>query len=400
MKTLNRILILVSMLLITTAASKASDEDTKSKSFSVTKGGEVEVITSVGDIKVSTWEKNEVLVRIYGLDDEELRKVKMTPKGNNVLISYRSDGYSDLGNVHFDINVPSQFSLFLNTSGGDLEVRGGLTGKVKGSTSGGDIKLDDISGGPVDVSTSGGDISTKGISGDADLKTSGGNIRTGKIDGSLSVHTSGGNIQIESVTNSLDANTSGGDIRVGNVGGKTHLSTSGGDIYIGDVGNEGTFSTSGGNIVAGRIAGKVKLNTAGGNIDLKGASGRVTAKTAGGNLNLQGVTGSIDGRTAGGEIEASLIPSGKEGTRLSSSGGNVRIYIDEKSKVTIEATIHLSGWGHSEKKYTVISDFTKEPHESNEDSDEIREIYKLNGGGELVELRTSNSNIEIYKLHK
>jgi hypothetical protein len=400
MKTLNLNLIAVLSAMIIATLTGFGQEEGKSKSFSVTKGGEVEVITSVGDIEFSTWEKNEVRVTITGMDDDEYKDVEMTQSGNNVLVSYRGKGYNIFRNVSFDITVPMQSSVFMNTSGGDLMVRGNLNGKVKGSTSGGDIKLNDIFGGPVEVSTSGGDIAADRIQADAVLKTSGGDILTGKIDGNLTVHTSGGDIKIDGVSKSLEANTSGGDIRVGNVGGKTHLTTSGGNISIGDVGGEGNFSTSGGNISAGRMSGKVTLNTSGGNIDLKGAYGRVIAKTAGGNLDLQSVTGSIEGRTSGGEINASLIPSGKEGSRLSSSGGNVRIYVDEKAKVTIEAVIRLSGWGGSGKKYSVISDFPKEQHESSEDSDEIREIYKLNGGGELIELSTSNSNIEIYKLHK
>ncbi len=55
-------------------------------------------------------------------------------------------------------------------------------------------------------------------------------------------------------------------------------------------------------------------------------------------MKLQNITGSIDAKTAGGEVEAELIPSGKGRSRLSSAGGDIRFYIDENSKVTIEAT--------------------------------------------------------------
>jgi hypothetical protein len=380
MKTYTRILIATLVALLASTLALASEEGSRSKSFSVSKGGTMEVSTSRGDIRISPWEKNEVSIVVEGLDDEDFDKVKMTQNGNIIRVSYRSRWNDGSGRVRFAISVPSQFNLDLNTSGGDLEVKGGLTGKIDGSTSGGDIKLGNVFGGPVEVKTSGGDISTEKIEGDGSLKTAGGDIQVGSVNGSLSVNTSGGNIQVETVAKSLEAKTAGGNIIIGNVGGEAHVSTSGGDINV------------------GKVSGKATLNTAGGDIELKGASGNVSAKTSGGDVKLQNITGSINAKTSGGEVEAELIPSGKGGSKLSSSGGDVRLYIDEKSKATIEATIRLDGWGSRKSRYIVKSEFPKESYETDEEADEIRAVYKLNGGGELIELSTSNSNIEIHKL--
>ena len=251
-------------------------------------------------------------------------------------------------------------------------------------TSGGDIKLGNVFGGPVDVSTSGGDITTGKLEGEGHLKTAGGDIHVGSVNGSLFVNTSGGNIQVETVSKTLDAKTAGGDIIIGDVGGEARVSTSGGDVNV------------------GKVTGKATLSTAGGDIELRGASGRVSARTSGGDVKLQNISGSIDAKTAGGEVEAELIPSDKGGSRLSSSGGDIRLYIDEKSKATIEATIRLDGWswGSHKSRYVVKSEFPKESYETDEDGGEIHAVYKLNGGGEVIELSTSNSNIEIHKLHR
>ena len=380
MKTYTRTLIAALAALLAATLALAGEDGSRSKSFSVGKGGTIEVSTSRGDITISPWDKNEVSVVIEGLDDEDLDKVKMTQNGNIVRVSYRSRWDDGSGHVRFAISVPSQFNLDMNTSGGDLEVKGELTGKIDGSTSGGDIKLGNVFGGPVEVTTSGGDISTGKIEGDGSLKTAGGDIKVGSVNGSLSVNTSGGNIQVETITKSLDAKTAGGNIIIGNVGGEAHVSTSGGDINV------------------GKVSGKATLNTAGGDIDLKGASGNVNAKTSGGDVKLQNITGSINAKTSGGEVEAELIPSGKGGSKLSSSGGDVRLYIDENSKATIEATIRLDGWGSRKSRYVVKSEFPKKSYETDEEADEIRAVYELNGGGELIELSTSNSNIEIHKL--
>jgi DUF4097 and DUF4098 domain-containing protein YvlB len=382
MRTYIRLIATALVVFLLSIFALAREEGARSKTFNVSKGGTVEVSTSVGDIRISTWEKNEVYVTVEGLEDEDFDRVKMKQDGNVVRVSYRSRWNSWSSNVQFDISVPSQFNLDLSTSGGDLEVKSTLNGKIDGSTSGGSIKLGNVTGGPVEVSTSGGDISTGRIDGDGTLKTSGGDINVGSVNGSLNVNTSGGTIQVETVAKTLDARTAGGDIIIGDVGGEARVSTSGGDIDV------------------GKVSGKASLSTAGGDIELKGASGKVTARTAGGDLRLQNITGSIDGKTAGGEIEAELIPSGKSGSKLSTAGGDVRLFISENSKATIEATIRLDGWGSHKSRYIVKSEFPKESYETDEDAGEIRAVYKLNGGGELIELSTVNSNIEIHKLRQ
>lgn len=382
MKTYKRLLVTTIAVLLATTFELSADDGSRTKSFNVSKGGTLEVSTSRGDIRISPWEKNEVYVEIEGLDDEDIDKVKMTQNGNTIRVSYRSRWYNGSGHVNFSISVPSKFNLDINTSGGDLEVRGGLTGRIDGSTSGGDIKIGNVFGGPVEVTTSGGDIRAGKIEGDGNLRTAGGDISVGSVNGSLTVNTSGGDISVETVSKTLEARTAGGDINIGDIGGQARISTSGGDIKV------------------GKVTGKATLHTAGGDIGLKGASGNVSAKTSGGDVRLRDITGSINARTAGGEIEAELVPSGKGGSKLSSSGGDVRLYIDENSKATIEATIRLDGWGLRRSKYIVKSEFPKESYETDEEADEIRAVYKLNGGGELIELTTSNSFIEIHKLRR
>jgi DUF4097 and DUF4098 domain-containing protein YvlB len=380
MKTYLRLLTAALAILSAMTLASAGEDGSRSNSFKISKGGTLEVSTSMGDIHITPWEKNEVSFVVEGLDDEDLDNVKTNKNGNTIRISFRSRWNDGSGHVRFDISVPSQFNLDLNTSGGDLEVKGTITGKIGGSTSGGDIKLGNVFTGPIDVSTSGGDIATGKLEGEGHLKTAGGDIHVGSVNGSLYVNTSGGSIKVETVSKTLEAKTAGGDISIGDVGGEARVSTSGGDVNV------------------GKVSGRATLSTAGGDIELRGASGKVSARTSGGDVKLQNITGSIDAKTAGGEVEAELIPSGKGGSRLASSGGDVRLFIDENSKATIEATIRLDGWGWKKSRYVVKSEFPKESYETDEDGGEIRAVYKLNGGGEVVELSTSNSNIEIHKL--
>lgn len=384
MKTTRMIIGVTLGLLVLSAgvvAQKKTEEGkgVRSKSFTASKGGSLEVSTNVGDIRISPWDKNEVYVNVEGVDDEDLDRVKMTQSGNTVRVVFRPK-WHDYGDVRFEVSVPSQFDIDISTSGGNLEFTGAISGKIKGSTSGGDIKLRNIAG-TVDMSTAGGDVRTGDIQGNGYLKTSGGDIEIGAVNGELEVGTSGGNIRVEGVGKSLEAKTSGGDIEIGNVGGEARVSTSGGDIKM------------------GKVSGKASMSTAGGNIELKGASGTVTAKTAGGDVRLENITGSIEAKTAGGEVDAELFPSGKGSSRLTSAGGNVKLRVPENAKVTIEAVIRVQDrWWKGSERYKIRSDFKSDTYVKDGEEDEIRATYILNGGGESIFLETVNADIDIKKI--
>lgn len=360
------------------------DQSTRSKSFTVTKGGMIEVSVDGGDIRVSSWDKNEVFVRAEGIDEDNLSRLKMDQSGNTVRVEYKVRGRGwNSGHTRFEISVPTQFNTDLRTSGGDIEIRGDIDGRIKGSTSGGDVILGNISKGTVDLSTSGGDMRTGDIQGDVNLRTSGGDIELGKVGGNADVKTSGGDIRVESVGKTLKA------------------STSGGDITIGDVGGEATVATSGGDVKVRRVAGWASMSTSGGNIELLSASGKVKANTSGGDIRLEDITGSIEAATAGGDVSAELKPSGTGRSRLSSAGGEITLYVPDNAKATIEALIEIEGrWRGKTRDYEVKSDFKSDSYERDDDTREIRAVYKLNGGGEDITLRTVNSNIYIKRLRR
>ena len=338
--------------------ARDNEDGKQTKTFTVTKGGSLEVNINSGDIRLSTWDKDQVSVAVEGIDDEDMDYVKMTQSGNTIRIDYRPR-WNWSGDVIFKISLPSQFDADVRTSGGNIEVRGTMKGRLSGTTSGGDIR-------------------TANIEGTTNLKTSGGDIWLGEVTGDADVRTSGGEIKVERVGKSLKASTAGGDVEVGDVGGDAVLSTSGGEVKV------------------GKVTGSANLKTAGGDIELKSASGTVEAKTAGGNIRLEEITGSIEAKTAGGDIDAQLVPSGKGNSTLRSSGGNVVLSLPATAKATIEATIRIRGqWQRHEEEYDIRSDFkesTKDKHE-----EEIHAVYELNGGGDTITLETTNGNIEIKK---
>lgn len=380
MKTGQRITILPFLFLIASLMIFANPDTKREKTFQVGKNSALDVSVSGCDITVKTSAKNEINVLVEGIDDDDLEYVKMIQSGDEVRVTYKPK-WGNHSDGRFLISVPTQTNLELRTSGGDIELQGNLTGDAVGSTSGGNIEIEKVKG-MVRFSTSGGDIRTGDIDGKAELRTSGGNITLATVNGEATVSTSGGDIRIQNVGKKLDARTSGGDIQAGDVGGDATLSTAGGDVRV------------------GKVSGKAYLRTAGGDLELLGASGTVEAKTAGGDIDLRNITGSIEASTAGGNIVAELNPSGKGDSHLKTAGGDVKLTIPENAKATIEASIRLrESWGVFSKKsrYDIRSDFKAETYERDEDREEIRGRYVINGGGEVISLETVNGYIDIKK---
>lgn len=378
-----RFLFVTILTVLISTVGVAQKDGVRARSFTVTKGGKLDVSVRSGDIRISPWNKLEVYVQAEGIDEDDLDRLKMTQSGNNVYVEFRPRRSSWSRSPRFEINIPTEFNLELKTSGGDLEITGPVNGQVIGSTAGGDITLADVIG-------------------TLEMSTSGGDIRAGDIKGNAKLTTSGGDIDLKAVSGEATVRTSGGDINVGSVGKRLEAKTSGGDVVIGDVGGDVRASTAGGDVKVGKVSGSAHLSTSGGNVELRGASGGVIARTAGGDIRLQQITGTIEAKTAGGDIRAELIPTGKGNSELVTAGGDIKLWIPEHAKATIEALIQLDrGWGGSRRrKYEIKSDFRAESYVEDEDEEEIRAKYVLNGGGDVITLKTANSNIEIRKMKK
>jgi hypothetical protein len=58
------------------------------KSFQVKKGDNL-VVKVLGDIEITSWDKDEVVVEVNGIDEEDDKKgLSLTQSGNAVLVNY------------------------------------------------------------------------------------------------------------------------------------------------------------------------------------------------------------------------------------------------------------------------------------------------------------------------
>ena len=365
-----------------TDLQKSNDPQGEStKSFTVSKGGKLYVNVNPGDIKISTWDKNEVVVKVRGVEESELKNVSMTLSNNTVTVKYNPEwGWSD--DVEFMFNIPVQFNVEAKTSGGDVKISSSITGEVEISSMGGDVSVQNVNG-KATLSTQGGDVNTGNISGSLSLKTMGGDVKVGNVSGDYAkVTTMGGEITIGKVSSGINAVTYGGDIKIDGIGGDADIETMGGDISLKD------------------IKGKVTMETKGGSITVKNCIGSLKANTYGGELDLRGISGSVDANSMSGDVYVEMNPSSGSKSRISTMNGEIELRLPSNAKADISAEIKGYGnWKYMKDEYSIDSDFPAKAS-TGESGKKITGEYTVNGGGATIILKSTNGSIKIKKSNK
>jgi TonB family protein len=282
----------------------------------------------------------------------------------------------------------------------------------------------------VEVNTGIGDIETQDIGGAASLITGGGNIRTGRIgfdgfrnvsDGRLSakLSTEGGHIQIQDVAGNVDAFTVGGHIVAGNISGNAVLRSGGGHIRAGQINGRAQLETDGGNITLKQAGSFVSVRTGGGQIDFGEVRGSVRAQTGGGGIRvitvsgpmevesnggsicLTRVAGAVQAATAGGTIQAWINPdAGSSGgkvslpgaSQLSSGAGDIIVFLPRNLAANIDALVENGGLSRIDADPALLLNIQSP---GNRGAGPVRATGMLNGGGEVLKLRTTVGKIRL-----
>ncbi len=297
------------------AASLPAFAETRiEKNLKLSPGGEFRLDTDLGRVTVtgSADSGARVVITSKRKDLEELLTFRFDETPGAVKITarqkHRFHWFHNSGNgVQYEIQVPHETRLSIETSGGGITVSG-TRGPAKLDTSGGAIHVDDLVG-DLDADTSGGGIDLSNIRGKVRASTSGGGVDATAIDGPIFAESSGGSIDLERVTGDIDADTSGGGIRIVDAGGRVQADTSGGGIeasFLKGNSQGGTLSSSGGGI-------EVTLDPeADLNIEASGTAVRT-------DLPLR-----VKGEISRGSLSGSLGKGGNT-LRVHTSGGSVRI---------------------------------------------------------------------------
>ncbi|MCJ7554714.1 MAG: DUF4097 domain-containing protein [Ignavibacteriaceae bacterium] len=231
------------------------------RTFKISAGNALILETESGDVTITSWEKNEVEVKVLG---NERARERMTfsfnANDNKVEVKGKRDGsgwswFSNL-ELKYEIKVPASFSLEVFTSGGDIKV-GEVNGIIQLKTSGGDIWADRCTG-SINTRTSGGDINIYTSNSPVDARTSGGDIE----------------LEYSGQNKGIELNTSGGDITVkvsADIKASVEMSTSGGHV-----------SNSGINISDAKKMSRTKILG-----EINGGGEKLIARTSGGDVELK-----------------------------------------------------------------------------------------------------------------
>lgn len=347
-------------------------------------GEHVRLSTELGSIVVHAQDSDKLDYRIHLETDSSQKDAQQLLKSFTVSVRETQDGVSLKAEspgrnwtgrlwATLELDVPKNVSLDVSTGGGNIDAA-----EIQGH---------------VRLSTGGGNITAGNIGGPARLETGGGNIVAKSVAGELFANTGGGHIVIGSVAGNATLHTSGGHIRVASIQGTARLETGGGNITLGHSGAELTASTDGGEIQVGEAAGLVRAKTGGGGIRVVRMFGPTDLETGGGSIYLTQVDSPVKASTNSGGITAWFVaPSKSSGTcDLQSSDGDIIVHLPRELPITIDAQVEK---GDDHRVFVdpafplkvIYDDSAKGAHT-------LRAEGALNGGGELLRLRTIAGNI-------
>jgi hypothetical protein len=252
----------IAILLIgCTTVKSVSDDDLKllsEKSFLVQAGGILQVKSPVGNISVTTWDKNETSVKVYGNENaEDKLNFELTQNGVDVSVKAKfKEEKQDGGNfqVKYEIIVPKEYNIEADTKGGNIVVNG-----TKGYK---------------ELNTMGGNIKVENGEGSIKANTMGGNIKMITRDGKIEANTMGGNISLDytGINNGIDLNTMGGNIHAtlpSDINGDADFSTAAGKISCDFAEPQKDFASSSLKTKFNNGGEPISINTAAGNIHVE-----------------------------------------------------------------------------------------------------------------------------------
>ena len=144
------------------------------------------------------------------------------------------------------------------------------------------------------------------------------------------------------------------------------------------------MKTVNGTIEVKDISGAVEAKTSNGRIDLKRITGSIQAKTTNGKIGLLEVLGPINAKTANGSIKAEVGGSGEQQheIRAATTNGGIEVTLPKALKANLKAST-VNGKINTDFSVTVKGLISKS-------FDGV-----INGGGELIHLRTVNGSIRL-----
>jgi len=287
--------------------AKEKFEEKFEKTIPLQKAGKIILKNVSGDIKVTSWDKEEVKIKAVKVskaftfskakENAKRVKIEINKEDNTLFIEtkYPKTVFRSINvSVNYSLVIPSEAKIKIKSVSGDILLEK-IGGEIEASAVSGDITIDEAKK-EIFCKTVSGDLNLQNINGDIDVKTVSGDIDVVNIKGSIDADSVSGDIEIkgENEVEKLRAKTiSGSIIFEGKIQpkGEYDLNSHSGDVYIkippdaafdleastfsGKIKSEFEITVSG-EISRRKITGSV--NGGGADIDLSSFSGNIILK--------------------------------------------------------------------------------------------------------------------------
>jgi hypothetical protein len=128
----------------------------------------------------------------------------------------------------------------------------------------------------------------------------------------------------------------------------------------------------------------VDLTNTNGAVLVNGSSGRVSAKTTNGSVTTKNLTGAVEARTTNGSVNVDVASVGSGKIALRTTNGSVTLRVPDNAKADLLATWTNGGINVSDDVKIDVTERSRRRFEG-----------RMNGGGPLIELQTTNGGIRI-----
>lgn len=165
------------------------DDDNRSRidtTLSIVRDGTVDLSLISGEIRVSSWNRDQVHVR--ATSERGILRLDATP--SRVTVTVRAD-HGDMGDTQYEVTVPATVHVLTRSVSGDITVHGA-----------GDLDANSVSG----------DIVTADVTGRVALESVSGGVTATHVGRGLRAHSVSGDVRVSDVTGDVDAQTVSGDI--------------------------------------------------------------------------------------------------------------------------------------------------------------------------------------------
>jgi len=164
-----------------------------------------------------------------------------------------------------------------------------------------------------------------------------------------------------------------------------------GNVSAGDILGEVEAGTTNGRVTLEKITGDVHAHTTNGDIDIEDVKGDVKARTTNESITIRNADGSrIDASTTNGGIRADFAVDPDGRYDFSTTNGSIRVHVPENSQMDVEARCRSRNF-HSD--FDIMTRFDRDYDRRDWSSRNVR--GKVNGGGALVSMSTTNGRIDL-----